>query len=41
MTLVTLFKPDQSMIKKRIESLIEREYFKRDEYDVNTYHYIN
>jgi len=29
--LITLFKPDIQLIKRRIESLIEREYLKRDE----------
>lgn len=39
--MVNTFKPDVNFIKKRIESLIEREYLKRDENDWNTYSYIN
>uniref|UniRef100_A0A914QBK4 Cullin family profile domain-containing protein n=1 Tax=Panagrolaimus davidi TaxID=227884 RepID=A0A914QBK4_9BILA len=34
------FLPDPLIIKKRIEALIEREYLKRDENDLNQYHYI-
>uniref|UniRef100_A0AC35GBM4 Cullin family profile domain-containing protein n=1 Tax=Panagrolaimus sp. PS1159 TaxID=55785 RepID=A0AC35GBM4_9BILA len=35
------FLPDPIIIKKRIEALIEREYLKRDESDLNFYHYIS
>jgi cullin 3 len=31
--LITMFVPDPLMIKRRIESLCEREYMKRDETD--------
>lgn len=31
--LVHIFKPDVNLIKKRIESLIERDYLKRDDKD--------
>jgi cullin 3 len=31
--LITNFKPEISMIKRRIESLIERDYLRRDEKD--------
>ncbi|KAF3941561.1 Cullin-3-A [Dactylella cylindrospora] len=34
------FMPDPGMIKKRIESLIEREYLERDAHDPNTYVYL-
>ncbi|EPS42379.1 hypothetical protein H072_3615 [Dactylellina haptotyla CBS 200.50] len=34
------FMPDPGMIKKRIESLIEREYLERDANDPNTYVYL-
>jgi cullin 3 len=34
------FNPDPSMIKKRIESLIEREYMERDTDDRRFYKYI-
>ncbi|CAD5230943.1 unnamed protein product [Bursaphelenchus okinawaensis] len=34
------FMPDPSVIKKRIESLIEREYLKRDDNDHRLYHYV-
>ncbi|CAD5233846.1 unnamed protein product [Bursaphelenchus xylophilus] len=34
------FMPDPSVIKKRIESLIEREYLKRDQNDHRVYHYV-
>ncbi|KAF3090523.1 Cullin-3 [Orbilia oligospora] len=34
------FMPDPSMIKKRIESLIEREYLERETADPNTYVYL-
>jgi CRISPR/Cas system-associated endonuclease Cas1 len=39
--MITIFKPDVNFIKKRIESLIEREYLRRDELDLNTYSYVN
>uniref|UniRef100_A0A914PDS0 Cullin family profile domain-containing protein n=1 Tax=Panagrolaimus davidi TaxID=227884 RepID=A0A914PDS0_9BILA len=35
------FLPDPIIIKKRIEALIEREYLKRDENDLNLYNYIS
>ena len=38
--LVTKFNPDPLMIKKRIESLIEREYLERDTEDRRFYKYI-
>lgn len=38
---ITSFKPNAVMIKKRIESLIEKEYLKRSEVDWNTYTYIS
>jgi hypothetical protein len=41
MKMITIFKPDVNFIKKRIESLIEREYLRRDELDWNTYSYVN
>lgn len=34
------FKPDPVLIKQRIESLIEREFLKRDENDSRKYHYV-
>jgi cullin 3 len=34
-TLMQTFKPDEAMIKKRIEALIEREYLERDKADRN------
>ncbi|KAF3902721.1 Cullin-3 [Arthrobotrys entomopaga] len=34
------FMPDPGMIKKRVESLIEREYLERDTKDPNTYIYL-
>ena len=37
--LVNLFKPDLKMIKKRIESLVERSYMRREE-DRKTFTYI-
>lgn len=33
-TLMQTFKPEDAMIKKRIESLIEREYMERDKNDM-------
>lgn len=39
--MINVFVPDVNFIKKRIESLIEREYIKRDEEDWNKYSYIN
>jgi len=38
--LVQKFNPDPVMIKKRIESLIEREYLERDTEDRRYYKYI-
>jgi len=38
--LATKFNPDPVMIKKRIESLIEREYLERDTEDRRYYKYI-
>lgn len=38
--LVNNFKPEVPMIKKRIESLIERDYLKRDDKDRNVFIYI-
>lgn len=35
------FLPDPTIIKKRIGALIEREYLKRDENDLNIYRYIS
>lgn len=35
-----LFVPTQGHIKSRIESLIEREYMRRDDDDMNLYHYV-
>ena len=37
---ITLFLPQPQMIKQRIESLIEREYVKRDEADRGKYIYL-
>lgn len=34
-TLMQTFKPDDALIKKRMESLIEREYMERDKNDPN------
>lgn len=34
-TLMQTFKPDDALIKKRIESLIQREYLERDKNDEN------
>ena len=36
---ITLFKPQPNDIKKRIESLIEKEYLDRDVYDKSKYIY--
>ncbi|EGR33634.1 hypothetical protein IMG5_047430 [Ichthyophthirius multifiliis] len=38
--LVNNFKPEIPVIKRRIESLIERDYIKRDQYDKNSFHYV-
>jgi len=38
--LITMFVPDPSMIKRRIESLCEREYMKRDEKEKNKFIYM-
>ena len=40
MKLVTLFRPDPKMVKKRLESLIDRSYLTRDEENRNTYQYL-
>jgi hypothetical protein len=37
---ITLFMPQPQMIKQRIESLIEREYLKRDDADRSKYIYL-
>ena len=37
---VTMFQPQPMMIKERIESLIERDYLKRDENDKAIYIYL-
>lgn len=37
---ITLFLPQPQMIKQRIESLIEREYLKRDDADRSKYIYL-
>lgn len=37
---ITIFMPQPQMIKQRIESLIEREYLKRDENDRGKYIYL-
>ena len=34
------FRPQAKDIKKRIESLITRDYLERDESDINTYKYM-
>jgi hypothetical protein len=34
------FKPNPRVIKKRIETLIDREYLERDSADPNTYKYL-
>jgi len=38
--LITMFTPDPTMMKKRIESLVEREYLKRDENDHSKFVYV-
>lgn len=38
--LINKFNPDPTLIKKRIESLIEREYLERDPEDRRFYKYI-
>lgn len=37
---ITMFMPQPAWIKQRIESLIEREYLKRDEADRSKYIYL-
>jgi cullin 1 len=37
---LAFFKPDPKVIKKRIESLIDREYLERDPDNPNTYRYL-
>lgn len=37
---ITIFMPQPQMIKMRIESLIEREYMKRDENDKTLFIYL-
>mmetsp|Transcript_9410 Transcript_9410/g.13919 ORF Transcript_9410/g.13919 Transcript_9410/m.13919 type:complete len:757 (+) Transcript_9410:92-2362(+) len=39
--LMTHFKPDPKVIKRRIEDLISRDYLERDENDASLYHYIS
>ena len=34
------FVPDVAMIKKRIEGLVEQDYLRRDEEDLNKYFYV-
>ncbi len=34
------FVPDVAMIKKRIEGLVEQDYLRRDEDDINKYYYV-
>ena len=34
------FRPDPMLIKQRIESLIEREFLKRDDNNSRRYHYV-
>lgn len=34
------FVPEVSMIKQRITSLVEQEYLRRDEHDMNRYIYV-
>lgn len=34
------FVPEVSMIKQRITSLVEQEYLRRDEHDMNKYIYV-
>ena len=38
--LMPIFQPDPRAIKQRIESLIQRDYMKRDEENISTYHYV-
>lgn len=40
MKLINLFKPDIKLIRRRIESLMEREYMKRDANDRQKFIYI-
>jgi hypothetical protein len=40
MSQLTHFKPDSTAIKKRIGSLIEREYLGRSDEDHNVYNYL-
>jgi len=40
MKLCINFKPDGTMIRRRIEALIERQYLRRDENNMNVYHHI-
>lgn len=37
---LAFFRPDPKLIKKRIESLIDREYLERDPDNPNTYRYL-
>ena len=41
MKLITLFKPQPAMIKKRIESLVEREFLERDPEDRTRFKYVS
>lgn len=40
MSQLAFFKPDPKLIKRRIESLIDREYLERDAENANTYRYL-
>ena len=40
LTQLTFFKPTSKVIKKRIESLLDREYLERSEDTPNTYNYL-
>ena len=40
MTQLVAFKPDKASVKRRIESLIEREYLERDPADRRQYRYL-
>ena len=38
--IITMFRADIPLIKKRVDSLIERAYLKRDENSRSTFHYV-